>query len=104
MISGPSEGTEWSEEGSPMSDKRASGGSRVMVGVVGFAAAFVARKVIQFAWKKITGHEPPEPEDPEVALGEAVVWALVTSVSVQLARMLATRALSRRSIEPSEEE
>jgi hypothetical protein len=87
-----------------MSGKRAGGGSRVLVGVVGFAAAFVARKVIQFAWKKITGKEPPEPEDPEVALGEAVVWAVLTSVSVQLARMLATRAASRRSVEPAEPE
>jgi hypothetical protein len=87
-----------------MSGKRASGGSRVMVGVVGFAAAFVARKVIQFAWKKITGKEPPEPEDPQVALGEAVAWALLTSVTVQLARMLATRAASRRSIEHAEPE
>jgi len=87
-----------------MSDKRASGGSRIFVGVVGFAAAFVARKVIQFAWKKVTGKEPPEPEDPQVALGEAVVWAVLMSVSVQLARMLATRAASRRSIEPAEPE
>jgi hypothetical protein len=84
-----------------MSDKRA-GGSRVLTGVVGFAAAFVARKLIQFAWKKITGREPPEPDDPQVALGEAVAWALLTSVTVQLARMLATRATSRRSIEPAE--
>jgi hypothetical protein len=87
-----------------MSGKRAGGGSRVFVGVVGFAAAFVARKVIQFAWKKTTGREPPELEDPEVALGEAVVWGVLTAVTVQLARMLATRAVSRRSIEPAEPE
>jgi Protein of unknown function (DUF4235) len=80
-----------------MSGKRANGGSRVMTALVGFAAAFVARKVLQFAWKKATGKEPPEPEDPQAALGEAVAWATVTAVGVQLARMLATRAASRRS-------
>jgi hypothetical protein len=88
-----------------MSGKRAGGGSRIMTGVAGFAASFVARKLIQFAWKKITGREPPEAEDPQVALGEAVTWAILTAVSVQLARMLATRATSRRflgSAEPEE--
>jgi hypothetical protein len=85
-----------------MAGKRAGGGSRILTAVVGFAASFVARKLIQFAWKKITGREPPEPEDPQVALGEAVTWAVLTAVSVQLARMLATRATSRRPIEPEE--
>lgn len=85
-----------------MSGKRAGGGSRILTAVVGFAAAFAARKLIQFAWKKITGKEPPEPEDPQVAFGEAVAWALLTSVSVQLARMVATRAASRRAVEPAE--
>jgi hypothetical protein len=85
-----------------MSGKRAGGGSRIVTAVAGFAASFVARKLIQFAWKKITGREPPEPEDPQVALGEAVAWAVLAAVSVQLARMLATRATSRRSVETEE--
>jgi hypothetical protein len=86
-----------------MSGKRANGGgSRVVTALVGFVAAFGARKVLHFAWKRVTGKEPPEPEDPQSALGEAVTWAVVTAVGVQLARMLATRAASRRSVEPGE--
>lgn len=102
MISGPERAPEGLEEGSLMSGKRNDGGSKIVTAVVGFAAAFAARKLIQFAWKKITGKEPPEPEDPQVALGEAIAWALLTSVSVQLARMLATRATSRRAVEAAE--
>lgn len=88
-----------------MSGKRADGGgSKVITALVGFVAAFGARKVLHFAWKKVTGKEPPEPEDPQAALGEAVVWAMVTAVGVQLARMLAIRSASRRSVAPSEPE
>jgi hypothetical protein len=86
-----------------MSGKRANGGgSRVVTALVGFVAAFGARKLLHFAWKRVTGKEPPEPEDPQSALGEAVAWAIVTAVGVQLARMLATRAASRRSAEPGD--
>jgi Protein of unknown function (DUF4235) len=85
-----------------MSGKRAGGGSRILSAVAGFAASFVARKLIQFAWKKITGREPPEPDDPQVGLGEAIAWVAIAAVSVQLARMLATRATSRRAVEPEE--
>jgi uncharacterized protein DUF4235 len=81
-----------------MSGKRADGGgSRVITALVGFAAAFGARKLLHFGWKRVTGKEPPEPDDPQSALGEALVWAMVTAVGVQLARMLATRAATRRS-------
>jgi hypothetical protein len=83
-----------------MSGKRAGGSNRVLTGLAGFAAAFGARKVIQFLWKHITGKEPPEhPEDPQVALGEALVWGIVLAAGVQTARMLATRAAFRRTDE-----
>ena len=50
-----------------------------------------------FAWKKVTGKEPPEhPEDPQVALREALVWGIVLGAGVHTARMLATRLASGR--------
>src|ERR1700735_2857304 len=116
-----------------MSGKRGNGGNKALTAAVGFAAAFAARKVLHFAWKQVTGKEPPEhPEDPQVALGEAVTWALgagagfilarsrptrapptaaprqggpvghVVGVGVHMARMLATRAATKRVAEPSE--
>lgn len=86
-----------------MSGKSAGGGNKALTAVVGFAAGFAARKVLHFAWKKVTGKEPPEhPEDPQVALGEALSWALVLGVGVQTARMLATRAATKRTAGPAE--
>jgi Protein of unknown function (DUF4235) len=88
-----------------MADKRDSGGNKVVGLVVGFAAAFGARKMLVFAWKRITGKEPPEhPEDPQVSLGEALGWALVLGVGVQLARLLALRATTKRIAGPSDSE
>jgi hypothetical protein len=91
---------------SDKSDKKASGGSKVISGVVGIVTAFVARKILIFGWTKITGKEPPEhPEDPQVALGEALTWGILVGVGVQVARMLALRATAKRTAgaqEPSD--
>jgi hypothetical protein len=81
------------------SDKKADLGTRVVSGVAAMAAAFVVRKVISAVWTKATGKEPPaHPEDPQVALGEALGWALITGVGVEAARLLATRAAARRAL------
>jgi hypothetical protein len=80
-----------------MAGKRSDTSSRAINGLVGMAAAFVARKVLNFVWKQITGKEPPEhPEDPQVGLGEALVWGILVGAGVHTARMLASRAASRR--------
>ena len=82
-----------------MAEKRAGGGNRVLSGVVGFTAAFGARKILTFAWKKITGKEPPaHPEDPDVAFLEAVSWAAMMAVAMATARLLATRVATRRMV------
>jgi hypothetical protein len=79
-----------------MADKRASTGSKVVTALVGAGAAFVARKLLFFGWKKITGKEPPEhPEDPQVSLREALIWGVVLGAGVHTARLLATRATIR---------
>jgi len=83
---------------------KGNGGNRAVTALVGFAAAFAARKVIQFAWKQITGKEPPDAEDPQVALAEALAWGVAMAVGVQVARMLAVRAATKSPAEPAEVE
>lgn len=71
--------------------------ARIVGGVASFAAGFAARKLIEFGWKKITGKEPPtEPESPEVAILEAVSWAVVTGIGMEVSRLLATRLVAKR--------
>lgn len=80
-----------------MSAKKADVGTRAVNAVAGMAAAFVARKLITFTWTKVTGKQPPEhPEDPQVALGEALLWGVVVGVGVSTARLLATRVATNR--------
>jgi hypothetical protein len=82
---------------------KGSAGSRLVSALVGASAAFLARKVLSFGWTKITGKKPPEhPEDPQVALREALLWGIVLGAGVHTARMLATRATTRRPAETDE--
>jgi hypothetical protein len=79
-----------------MAGKSSASGKMVST-LVGAGAAFAARKLLSFGWKKITGKEPPEhPEDPQVALREALIWGILVGAAVQTARMLATRATMQR--------
>jgi hypothetical protein len=62
-----------------------------------FVAGSVARKVISFGWKRVTGKEPPtDPHDPGVALKEALAWSAVMGVGMEAARLLASRAVAAR--------
>ena len=69
------------------------------------AAPFVARKTITVIWTRVTGKKPPtNPEDPGVALVEALTWSLVTAVTVATLRLLATRAVARRALVSADRE
>jgi hypothetical protein len=81
---------------------KGNGGNKAIPTLVGFGATFAARKVLQFAWKKITGKEPPDAEDPQVALVEALAWGIAMAVGVQVVRVLAVRAATRSDTEPAE--
>jgi hypothetical protein len=81
-----------------MADKKAGAGSKMANTVAGMAASFVARKLLALAWTKIVGKEPPDsPEDPQVALGEALAWGVLMGAGVGVARLLATRAVVHRA-------
>jgi Protein of unknown function (DUF4235) len=72
------------------------GANKVVVVAAAFAAAWIARKALTFGWTKLTGKEPPSEQDPDVGWAEALGWAVVIGVGIQAARMLATRAVTKR--------
>jgi hypothetical protein len=81
-----------------MADNKADLSTKIVSGLAAMMAAFLARKVVTFAWTKATGKEPPtHPEDPQVALSEALGWSMLTGVTVGAAKLLATRAAARRT-------
>jgi hypothetical protein len=79
----------------------------IVAGLAALAATFVARKALTVVWTKATGKEPPtDPEDPQVALPEALSWSMLMGVVLGTARVLAVRAArwsrSRPAREPVE--
>lgn len=75
--------------------------TRAASGIAAFAAGYCARKGIIFGWTRLTGKPPPEePEDPDVALVEAIGFAIVAGVGMEIARLLATRAIAKRLAAP----
>jgi hypothetical protein len=60
--------------------------------VSALGAAALAKKGLNAGWRTATRKKPPEnPADPDVALREAVAWAVFSGAFVGLARMLAQR-------------
>jgi hypothetical protein len=77
-----------------MADLTADG---LIRGLAATGAMFITRRALTMMWTKAMGKEPPShPEDPQVALSEALSWSLLTAVSMQAARLLAVRAAGRR--------
>jgi hypothetical protein len=76
---------------------KSPGGSRAVGMVASLVAGAVAKKAITLGWKRVTGREPPtDPKDPDIALKEALAWAIVVGVGMEAARLLATRAATTR--------
>jgi hypothetical protein len=79
--------------------------TRVFNTLTTMAASFVARRVVTFAWTKVTGKKPPtNPEDPGVAMVEALSWSVLTGVTVAAIRLLAIRAVARRTLSAADRE
>lgn len=72
-------------------------GSKMINALAGAAAAYVARKAIGFAWTKATGRQPPDSDERQAGLGEAVAWAVVIGAGVGVARVLASRLATRQT-------
>lgn len=69
---------------------------KIISGITGVAAAFVANRLIQVTWRKSTGRDVPHhPEDPQVAVRDAVLYAVVSSVIIAVVRTLAARGAAQ---------
>jgi hypothetical protein len=80
-------------------------GTRIMYGAASTLAVLVARKLLMLTWTKITGKKPPtNPEDPQVALAEALGWSVLVGITVAAVRVLAIRAVSRKAISSTDRE
>lgn len=59
-------------------------------------ASLVAKKATDGTWSFVTGKEVPDnPDDPDIDIKEAVLFALLSGALIALARMLANRQTTR---------
>lgn len=59
-------------------------------------ASVVAKKATDGTWSFVTGKEAPEnPDDPDIDLKEAILFAVLSGTLVALARMLANRETTK---------
>jgi hypothetical protein len=81
-----------------MADDRGSGGGKALAIMADLGASYGAHWFLAFCWKRVTGGEPPgDPEDLHVSIGESLLWAVVIGVGTEIARLLAIRAVTRKT-------
>jgi hypothetical protein len=80
-----------------MSKQKGGGsGSRVFPVLATAIAMYLARRAVTMAWTRTTGKVPPtDPADTSVSLLEALSWAAIAGITVEAARLFATRATIR---------
>jgi hypothetical protein len=84
-----------SSKKSDPSDQTGKTGYKLLALMASFVGAMAARKTLSFAWKAVSGKEPPaNPEHPAVTWPEAVSWAVVSGATVGLARLAAQKKVA----------
>lgn len=69
---------------------------KVLAGVLGTVAAVAGQKLLTTSWKKVTGEEPPDPNDPKVPLAKAAGWIIASGVSVAVIQLVVERCAAAR--------
>jgi hypothetical protein len=63
------------------------------------AAGWVAQKAVSMIWKGVTGNDAPnKPDDPELDLVQATVFAAVAAGTAVLAKRLAAKGAHRAAL------
>lgn len=65
-------------------------------GGVAALTAVVAKKVLDRGWQTVTGHEPPDVNDPTTPPGEALAWALAVALGIGVTGVFMNRFAARR--------
>ncbi|MHB2022982.1 MAG: DUF4235 domain-containing protein [Mycobacteriales bacterium] len=72
--------------------KDAKLGWKLLAAAVSMLTALLTRKVLEFAWRKLSGNAPPtEPAHPDAGLLAATTWAGLSAALAACARVAAVR-------------
>lgn len=83
------------ETAPPSSKKHGKGTWKMMDKAATIVAGIVAHRVSSVAWRAATGKKPPtSTRHPELGVGEAVSWAVLAGVVVELSKVLIRRGVA----------
>ncbi len=69
---------------------------KVYAGVLGAVTTLVAQKLVQKVWEASTGDTPPDPNDPDTPLAQAMIWAVASGLGVGMTQLAMNRFMQRR--------
>ncbi|GAA1876504.1 DUF4235 domain-containing protein [Myceligenerans crystallogenes] len=81
-----------------MTDNETEPTLAVKIGTIAltFAAGWVAQKALALVWKQVTGKDAPnKPDDPELDLVQATVFAAVAAGTAMFAKRMAAKGAHR---------
>lgn len=64
--------------------------------IVGALTAYLAQFLVRKMYETATGHQPPDPHDPDVSTREAVTWFVASTIGVGVAQLVASRYSGRQ--------
>ena len=70
--------------------------SKIALGLIGAVAGSVAAKALNGGWKRVTGEEPPDPNNPDVPVVQALIWVALSGLIMAGAQVLVNRLGVRR--------
>jgi len=72
--------------------------THVAAPLIAFGATMIARKALDFGYRRATGHDAPNATDPQVRLSRALAWTAVTAVTAAVVEVAVYRAVTRRGM------
>lgn len=67
----------------------------VMLGGLLVAGSYIARRATDEVWGMVSDDPPPDPDDPDTNLRDALIWSLASAVLVGLTRLLLRRQFAK---------
>jgi Protein of unknown function (DUF4235) len=84
-----------SVEHGPADDSSGGTAAKLIGPLAAAGAAWGVRKMMDGAYRKKTGNEPPRAGDPEQSMRRILLWAAVTAAALAVVKVAVDRATSR---------
>ena len=69
---------------------------KIYAGAIGAVTTIVAQKLVTKLWEVSTGDAPPDPNDPETPLRQALIWAAASGLGVGMTQLMMNRLVQNR--------